>query len=1246
MLHNNFLGVGGGSNETDESQSRRHSFDLSKPSPPSSLHHMRTTSTAATSYSNNNLSSSPTTAAPIHTPPPSYNSSSSSTTPTTLNQSPALHRGISESKIMIGSSPNIQYLVTTPRHSVDQLDNVGGDMNLMLMMMDQSIMNTSSNLRSSLKYNDHRDANRNAPKSVLIQNIIHDLVEELTAIIDSDSKIQLNYQQLGSIDLTSIMSNTSVVNLQHASVGNPHSSIGSLLNPQPSFSGLFASGSNSTTPSNNNTSSGLIGSNSGLIGNMMMTGSASLTTNLKEHEQDKYTNIYFNNSYSLKLLFKYHNDPTTKSYIYREILKRMQDHEDNITILLYCLQLLKTILTTFKRDDKLLDHYKNIYYYCKDVLSRKHVNANLQSQVQFIIKYIYRHLIKILQRNQLYIMNMLNYDKRISGLTSRIFEYYLYKNRLFNNEILKLYQQESNTVRRQLSTLENNPTSYSTNNSIMDFIYFGSQFRKFTKFEDKQAEIDLSNKILNIENMDTIKHQIESIQNEINPYASSPIIHDLLLPNISQYIDQYYEYKDNNNRYIQSIVENDEQFNTILNQIIIGCNNDEDDTKLNDASLLFVMMISNTIYGSESTNRLTMKQLNSFFMEMLDSNNSTSIFNAFKILFNIYHYNLKLYEQYQNISSIELVLSDLFIKFCDMVTTFHMMMMDDDSIYEQIRLITSEILVYFLYHHFIIYNTAPSTRNILIIELNPQLLVDQLDIRVVYDMILFHLNHIDESQDAHFDLLIALLCFQINQNMKLLDKLPNGVTSLIDIYTIYNHVLNMNSKYNLFLILFDHVIDRNLPSIDPIQRDLLFLLFDKSNIPIYCHYLFKYLPTIDKQNTFIRQLSKFLYVDFVMKNDHIIPYIKNNLDMECMMKFLIGLQRLSCNYLENQFKPYVNHLLSNTSPSNLNIMDTLLKDLLFDLNDEQNRRQGEHLLFNIVKFNEDFVIENIINTSNYYSNLRNKMNQLLNDMIQHENEQIRMIYLNILEKKILLLKSKCTTHGDSERVKSMIKTLNESLLECIVNRKETNSLNLIKAFHLVFDFISICTFPHSYQQVYGNSQPQDAAAHANKDTTTNNKTSATTNDNSETFTPPLYHQMFNMDLCEMFLNGHVSIPYYLLKDISISILYYLFESLHSHHQQSHQLSSISSILLILIIEKCNRSKQVLASIGGLTFFKNLLQHEKYNATILYYTSKYLMKQLSQSFPNEYYNYLSNLILKAQSENLPNLLQNPYNPFFI
>jgi len=942
---------------------------------------------------------------------------------------------------------------------VDQLDNVGGDMNLMLMMMDQSIMNTSSNLRSSLKYNDHRDANRNAPKSVLIQNIIHDLVEELTAIIDSDSKIQLNYQQLGSIDLTSIMSNTSVVNLQHASVGNPHSSIGSLLNPQPSFSGLFTSGSNSNT-------SGLIGSNSGLIGNMMMTGSASLTTNLKEHEQDKYTNIYFNNSYSLKLLFKYHNDPTTKSYIYREILKRMQDHEDNITILLYCLQLLKTILTTFKRDDKLLDHYKNIYYYCKDVLSRKHVNANLQSQVQFIIKYIYRHLIKILQRNQLYIMNMLNYDKRISGLTSRIFEYYLYKNRLFNNEILKLYQQESNTVRRQLSTLENNPTSYSTNNSIMDFIYFGSQFRKFTKFEDKQAEIDLSNKILNIENMDTIKHQIESIQNEINPYASSPIIHDLLLPNISQYIDQYYEYKDNNNRYIQSIVENDEQFNTILNQIIIGCNNDDDDTKLNDASLLFVMMISNTIYGSESTNRLTMKQLNSFFMEMLDSNNSTSIFNAFKILFNIYHYNLKLYEQYQNISSIELVLSDLFIKFCDMVTTFHMMMMDDDSIYEQIRLITSEILVYFLYHHFIIYNTAPSTRNILIIELNPQLLVDQLDIRVVYDMILFHLNHIDESQDAHFDLLIALLCFQINQNMKLLDKLPNGVTSLIDIYTIYNHVLNMNSKYNLFLILFDHVIDRNLPSIDPIQRDLLFLLFDKSNIPIYCHYLFKYLPTIDKQNTFIRQLSKFLYVDFVMKNDHIIPYIKNNLDMECMMKFLIGLQRLSCNYLENQFKPYVNHLLSNTSPSNLNIMDTLLKDLLFDLNDEQNRRQGEHLLFNIVKFNEDFVIENIINTSNYYSNLRNKMNQLLNDMIQHENEQIRMIYLNILEKKILLLKSKCTTHGDSERVKSMIKTLNESLLECIVNRKETNSLNLIKAFHLVFDFISICTFPSNQCHVF------------------------------------------------------------------------------------------------------------------------------------------------------------------------------------
>src|SRR3989338_6744523 len=107
--------------------------------------------------------------------------------------------------------------------------------------------------------------------------------------------------------------------------------------------------------------------------------------------------------------------------------------------------------------------------------------------------------------------------------------------------------------------------------------------------------------------MDTIKHQIQSIENEVlsggdgtnmSTTKYNINIEEILLPNLSQYIEQYYEYKNNNEQYIESIIENYDQFNTILNQIITSSG---DEIKLNDACLFFTVMVSHTIYGNEQS---------------------------------------------------------------------------------------------------------------------------------------------------------------------------------------------------------------------------------------------------------------------------------------------------------------------------------------------------------------------------------------------------------------------------------------------------------------------------------------------------------------------------------------------------------------------------------------------------------------------------------------------------------------------
>ncbi|KAL9655551.1 hypothetical protein ABK040_002218 [Willaertia magna] len=398
-----------------------------------------------------------------------------------------------------------------------------------------------------------------------------------------------------------------------------------------------------------------------------------------------------------------------------------------------------------------------------------------------------------------------------------------------------------------------------------------------------------------------------------------------------------------------------------------------------------------------------------------------------------------------------------------------------------------------------------------------------LDFTKIDIRILFFLCEYDEF------FLNLFTIYKLPNIVKEINKLDNSIYSIIDLFLKKNYFLKLNSKFQFFTIIFQFLIFKKFNNLETLQKDLLFYIFYKSNFPIYFHILFKYFPNIENYE-FIKKLSKFLFIEFIYKNEDILTILKTNEFFEILFKFLIQLQKLILNYL----KIY-------------NFTNLDLKELLFT---KKNNliKQGEFLLFYFYKENDNFTNLEIFKE------------------IYFEN---KFIFLNFIEKKFFYLKYL--------NLEKAIKFLNEIFLEFIVQKKELNNLILKNVFFIIFEFIS----------------------QLNTNIEINN----------------------NFTFLDLFFKGLITIPYYLLKDINITILYYLFEHLNDD-------ISIKSILLLLIIEKCNNSKNVLSSIGGLSFFKNLLQNEK-NEQIIYFTSKYLMKHLSQSFPNEYYSYLSNVILKSQ-----------------
>lgn len=291
------------------------------------------------------------------------------------------------------------------------------------------------------------------------------------------------------------------------------------------------------------------------------------------------------------------------------------------------------------------------------------------------------------------------------------------------------------------------------------------------------------------------------------------------------------------------------------------------------------------------------------------------------------------------------------------------------------------------------------------------------------------------------------------------------------------------------------------------------------------------------------------------------------------------------------------------------------------------RKNGAAMLFSMFKFLEEAASNKlghlgmVAKSCNQTTNevLKGALEDLMNDLSSVEaSVATRLIHLDTVERIMLMHRSRFQAHGDSEKLRPVIKLLNESLMRFVSN-KERETVVLLRMFYLIMDFISL-------------HRSSKSEASMNPNTEIKSIMSDSTDDQEERDDGP----------CDQFLRGHLFVPYHLLRDVSISILHHIFVTLTKRTNRSEErdqsIANVRIVLLILIIEKC-RNQSVLDSIGGMTFFASLLDDNI--AAIAFHAAQYYMKQLSQVFPEQYFAYLEQLISKAQRSDNPLLLLNPY-----
>jgi hypothetical protein len=457
----------------------------------------------------------------------------------------------------------------------------------------------------------------------------------------------------------------------------------------------------------------------------------------------------------------------------------------------------------------------------------------------------------------------------------------------------------------------------------------------------------------------------------------------------------------------------------------------------------------------------------------------------------------------------------------------------------------------------------------------------------------------------------AFINIDVALNLERFGKI-GGISFILDQYIIsHSH----ESLHNLFLILFDYlvILMKRKKRLDLAydQASALLEVLDTGRAPLYMQQLFKYVPNHRK---FLKLFTRTVVMDLFVKQRSLSMQTKSLIDQSIIFTFINEMYECAAHYLhmEREFAGICTAMMSQ-SGSNVNEDIIALIRQLCQSESADERKNGAAMLFSMFKH-----LDESLNTklgslgvkspipSSYQSALRESLDELMIELSSNEGPiNTRIAHMDIIEQLLFMLRSRFQNHGDADKLRPLIKLLNDSLLRYVSN-KERDTIVLLRMFYLIMDFLSI--YHH---------KPSDTDFEEDDD-----------------------------GLCGQFLAGRLFVPHSLLRDVSISILHHIFITLTKRanriRDRDAHIANVRVVLLILIIEKC-KNQSVLDSIGGMTFFASLLREDQEPA-IAYHAAQYYMKQVSQMFPDQYYAYLERLIAEAQRSDNPLLLQNPYLQF--
>jgi len=572
---------------------------------------------------------------------------------------------------------------------------------------------------------------------------------------------------------------------------------------------------------------------------------------------------------------------------------------------------------------------------------------------------------------------------------------------------------------------------------------------------------------------------------------------------------QYKYYKDQ-----EALKITDAEINQVIRVII----NPATQQDRSIATKIFIKILLDIYCRNSFVDQATEKLVTDYFVQMISNGNRESKIHTFNILFNLsIHVNLYSEQRLEDGASSIIspsMINELQDSIFSILITLINHCINNKEREEKVWLESLNCLMFFITEQGNIIKDR-------LYQLNPQIitmfLVNIPDLSDYTKRILIRML-------ANFLYKDQILNHQQNNQLFLNEEELNQIGGIDIILKLYTSIRSNEAKNNLFVIIFDYVLQTALKTQSIVdtqlthESPLLLELFRRADAPQYFTQIFKCIPEKD----FVSDFFLFLSSEH-SKDESSFSY------EDLMIKFSMKIHEYAVRYqkVDPTFENYILDCQENPEKS-IELLNELIKQ-----NDDLSLLNAENWLFSLLK---KIYIEKEGNNPLYSFSLN-----IFVQLPTNSSHKVRKMYISLTERLILLLKYKLK-YGEA-KPQDLFEMFNESFHRLLLLFGEKSESNLLQVVDILFDLIS------------GRSSSSSLRSKESK---------------------------FDTNF-SLFLSNQLVVSISSLKFININIIHYLFSNITESNNTKEQ----RLFLLHLLIQRSHDSEDLL-KIGGIVFFKNLL----------------------------------------------------------